>query len=137
MFAVTEICSLLLLIVGFNVGRVFPPCLQQTLSQITLVALQIAFGITYGAHRHYFVLLSDSTIFIILLRRSSYTWDKYLMFVLNSKFMFVVTEICYWLLLIVAYCSWCWTCFSSILTTVFISNHLNCPSNHVWHYMWS
>ena len=73
MFAVTEICSLLLLIVGFNVGRVFPPCLQQTLSQITLVALQIAFGITYGAHRHYFVLLSDSTIFIILLRRSSYT----------------------------------------------------------------
>ena len=73
MFAVTEICSLLLLIVGFNVGRVFPPCLQQTLSQITLVALQTTFGIAYGAHRHYFVLLSDSTIFIILLRRSSYT----------------------------------------------------------------
>ena len=73
MFAVTEICSLLLLIVGFNVGRVFPPCLQQTLSQITLIALQTASGITYGARRHCFVLLRHSTTFIILLQRSVWT----------------------------------------------------------------
>ena len=37
----------------------------------------------------------------------------------------------YWNLFLVAVdcCSWCWTCFSSMLTTGFISNHLNYPSN--------
>ena len=71
MFAVTEICSLLLLIIALNVEHVFSPCLQQALSQITLTALQTASGITYGARRHSFVILSHSTIFIILLQRSS------------------------------------------------------------------
>ena len=67
MFAVTEICSLLLLIVALDVGHIFPPSLQQALSQNTLIAFQIAFGITYGARRNCFVLLSHSTIFIIFL----------------------------------------------------------------------
>ena len=71
MFAVTEICSLFLLIIALNVEHVFSPCLQQALSQITLTALQTASGITYGARRHSFIILSYSTIFIILLQRSS------------------------------------------------------------------
>ena len=73
MFAVTEICSWLLLIVALDVGHVFPPCLQLALSQITLIALQTMSDITYGDRRHYFVLLSHSIIFIIPLQRSSCT----------------------------------------------------------------
>ena len=73
MFIVIEICSWLLLIIALNVEHVFSPCLQQALSQITLTALQITFGITYGARRHYFVRISHSPIFIILLQCSSCT----------------------------------------------------------------
>ena len=73
MFIVIEICSWLLLIIALDVGHVFPPCLRQALSQITLIFLQTASGITYGVRKNCFFLLNHSTIFIILLQRSTCT----------------------------------------------------------------
>ena len=73
MFIVIEICSWLLLIIALDVGHVFPPCLRQALSQITLIALKTVSGITYGARKHCFVLLNHSTIFIILFQRNCCT----------------------------------------------------------------
>ena len=77
MFVVIEIYSWLLLIVDccllLLVLDIFPPYLQQALSQITLIAFKTVSAITYGARKHCFVLLNHSTIFIILFQRNCCT----------------------------------------------------------------